>query len=179
MSIDTGLLLIRGAVGLILAAHGAQKLFGWFGGYGLRPTGSFLATTGLKPGVLWAFLGGLSEFGGGVALALGFLSPLGSIGVIAAMTTAALTVHWPRFWMSDNGIELTLTNALVALGVAIAGPGLYSVDAALGIALPQPATLIVGLVAALLGVSVATSMTAAARRQQAAQAQSQPVGQAA
>jgi len=179
MSIDSGLLLIRVVVGLILAAHGSQKLFGWFGGYGLRPTGNFLATTGLKPGVLWAFLGGLSEFGGGVALALGFLSPLGSIGVIAAMTTAALTVHWPRFWMSDNGIELTLTNALVALGVAIAGPGLYSVDAALGIALPQPATLIVGLVAALLGVSVATSMTAAARRQQAAQAQSQPVGQAA
>jgi putative oxidoreductase len=179
MSIDTGLLLIRVVVGLILAAHGAQKLFGWFGGYGLRPTGSFLATTGLRPGVLWAFLGGLSEFGGGVALALGFLSPLGGVGVIAAMTTAALTVHWPRFWMSDNGIELTLTNGLVALGLALAGPGRYSVDAALGIALPQPATLIVGLAAALVGVSIATSMTAAARRQQAAQAASQPVGQVA
>lgn len=89
MSIDTGLLLIRVAVGLILAAHGAQKLFGWFGGYGLRSTGNFLGMTGLKPGVLWAFLGGLSEFGGGLAFALGFLTPLGSIGVIAAMATAA------------------------------------------------------------------------------------------
>jgi putative oxidoreductase len=176
---DTGLLLIRAVIGLILAAHGAQKLFGWFGGYGLRPTGDFLGMTGLKPGVLWAFLGGLSEFGGGLALALGFLSPLGSIGVIAAMATAALTVHWPRFWMSDNGVELTLTNGLVALGLAIAGPGVYSVDAALGIALPQPATLIVGLAAALLGVSVATGMTAAGRRQQPAQADTQPVGQAA
>jgi len=176
---DTGLLLMRVAVGLVVAAHGAQKLFGWFGGYGLRPTGNFMGMMGLRPGVLWSFVAGLSEFGGGLALALGFLSPLGSIGVIAAMATATLLVHWPRFWVSDNGIEFTLVNALVALGLAIAGPGVYSVDAALGIALPHPATLIVGLTAALIGVGIASSMSAAARRQQAAQPDSQPVRQAA
>ena len=63
MSMDSGLLLIRVAVGLIVAAHGAQKLFGWFGGYGLNGTGNFMAMMGLRPGVLWAFLAGLSEFG--------------------------------------------------------------------------------------------------------------------
>jgi putative oxidoreductase len=134
---------------------------------------------GLRPGVLWAFLAGVSELGGGLALAVGFLSPLGSIGVIAAMATATLLVHWPRFWVSENGIEFTLVIALVALGLAIAGPGVYSVDAALGIALPQPATLIIGLAAALLGVVIASSMSAAARRQQAAQAQPQPLRRAA
>jgi putative oxidoreductase len=180
MSIDIALLLIRAAVGLIVAAHGAQKLFGWFGGYGLGPTGSMMgAMMGLRPGVLWASLAGVSELGGGLALALGFLSPLGSVGVIAAMATATLLAHWPRFWVSDNGMELTVTNGLVALGIAIAGPGVYSVDAALGIALPQPASLIVGLAAALLGVVIATSTSAAARRQQAAQTDPQPLGQAA
>ena len=121
MSIDLGLLLIRGVVGLVLAAHGAQKLFGWFGGHGLRPTAGFMASTGLKPGLFWASLAGLSEFGGGVLLALGWFNPLGALGMIAAMATAIILMHWGRFFASNNGMEFPLVLGVAALGIVLIG----------------------------------------------------------
>src|SRR5256885_11374399 len=102
MSTDLGLLIIRVVVGLLVAGHGAQKLFGWFGGYGLRGTAGWMGSMGLQPAIPWTLLAGGSEFGGGLLLALGLLSPLGSLGVIAAMLTAIILVHWPKIWSSGN-----------------------------------------------------------------------------
>ncbi len=157
MSADLGLLILRLVVGLILFGHGAQKLLGWFGGYGMKGTAGWLGSIGLQPATFWAFMAGLSEAAGGLLLALGFLNPLGSLGIIAAMTTAILKVHWGKgLWNSKGGSELPLTNIAVAVGVALVGPGAYSVDALLGTRLPEPITIIAGLVLVVIGVAAAT-----------------------
>src|SRR6185369_3862065 len=90
---DTGILLLRVVVGAVMAAHGAQKIFGWFGGYGLKGTGGFFETLGFRPGVAFAAAAGLSELGGGILLALGFFTPFGSAGVLASMLVAMISVH--------------------------------------------------------------------------------------
>ena len=90
---DLGLLLLRLVVGLILAGHGAQKLFGLFGGHGHAGTREMMRGMGISPAGFWASMAGLSEFGGGFLLALGLVSPLGSLGIIAAMLMAIIQVH--------------------------------------------------------------------------------------
>ena len=108
---DIGLLILRLVVGLILAGHGAQKLFGWFGGPGLQGTTGWLRQLGLRPAPFWAFMAGLSEFGGGLLLALGLLNPLGSLGIIGAMLMAIILVHWSKgLWNANGGSESPLTN---------------------------------------------------------------------
>jgi putative oxidoreductase len=130
---DLGLLLIRVVLGLIFAAHGAQKLFGWFGGYGLAGTGGFLESLGFRPGKMYATAAGLSEFTGGLLFALGFLGPVGSALMLSVMIVAMITVHRKNpFFVSTNGIEHPLVFATVAVGIALTGPGRYSLDQALG-----------------------------------------------
>ena len=82
MMTDVALLVLRVVVGALLVGHGGQKLFGWFGGHGLRGTGMWLESLGLRPGSLWAPMAGLSELGGGALMLLGFLNPLGPIAVM-------------------------------------------------------------------------------------------------
>ena len=91
--LDVGLLLVRLVFGLAFAAHGAQKLFGWFGGYGLAGTGGFMESLGFRPGKTFATAAGLSEFSGGLLLALGFLGPIGPALVLSVMVVAVITVH--------------------------------------------------------------------------------------
>jgi putative oxidoreductase len=153
---DTGLLIIRVAVGLIVAGHGAQKLFGWFEGPGIEGFAGMTSKIGLRPARFWAFMAGISEFGGGLLLALGLLSPLGSLGIIAAMAMAILKVHWAKgLWATKGGFELPLTNLAAALALAFTGPGAYALDTLLGIALPEPLTLWGGLALVILGLVVA------------------------
>ncbi len=122
-----GLLILRAVVGLTLAAHGAQKLFGWFGGYGLEGTGGFFEKLGFRPGRLHAFSAGLVESGAGLLLALGLLTPIAAAGLIAVMVVAVLGVHVKNgFFATKNGYEYNLLIAAAALSLAFTGPGRYS-----------------------------------------------------
>lgn len=156
MYFDIALLILRLIFGLLLFGHGTQKLFGWFGGHGLKATAAWLGSTGMRPATFWAFMAGASEAGGGLLLTLGLFTPLGSFGVLAAMLMAIVKGHWGKgIWASGGGMELPLTNLIIALAIALIGSGAYSLDNALGIALPMPLTLIAGLIAVVIGIGVA------------------------
>ncbi|RCX16761.1 putative oxidoreductase [Fontibacillus phaseoli] len=132
MSIAIGLLILRLVVGLSFMAHGAQKLFGWFGGYGPKGTGGWMESMGLKPGVLMAVMAGAGEFVGGILFAAGFLTPLGAVLIAITMIMAIVTVHGKNgYWSTANGYEYNLLIIAVALGVALIGAGDYSLDALL------------------------------------------------
>lgn len=164
---DFALFILRLAVGLLLAGHGAQKLFGWFGGHGLSGTSGWLASLGFRPARFWALTVGICEFGGGLLFALGFFSPLGSLGIAASMLTAIAKVHWPKIWVTEGGIELPLVDLAVVVAVGVAGPGKVSVDGALGTGLPERLALI-GIVLVLVGWIVALVTSAKRPMQKAA-----------
>jgi putative oxidoreductase len=127
------LLLLRVTTGGLLAGHGAQKLFGSFGGGGIRATSGFMESLGLRPGKPWANLAGLSELGGGVLTVLGFLSPVGPLASMGAMVMAWVTAHRGKpIWSAAGGAELPLTNLSVLSALALAGPGRLSIDGLLG-----------------------------------------------
>jgi len=134
---DTGLLLARVVLGLLMAAHGSQKLFGWFGGYGLAGTGGFFESLGFRPGRFFAAAAGFTELSSGLLLALGLLGPLGPALIIAVLIVAIATVHWQHgLFSQNNGIELPLVYSAGAAAIALIGNGAYSVDAALGLTWP-------------------------------------------
>jgi putative oxidoreductase len=129
-----GLLVLRLVAGLVMAAHGTQKLFGWFGGYGIAGTGRFFEGLGFRPGHLFAAAAGASEFVGGLLIAAGFLGPLGPVAVLATMIIAIGTVHWANgLFTANNGVELPLLYAGIAIAIIFTGPGAYSLDAVLGL----------------------------------------------
>ncbi|MEL0612043.1 DoxX family protein [Marinomonas arenicola] len=121
--------VLRVPVGLVLMAHGSQKLFGMFGGYGLEGTGQWMASIGLNPGYLMALLSGSSEFFGGLALLLGLLIRPASAVVAFTMLVAIFSVHISNgLFMANNGYEYALTLLVVAVSLMISGAGSYSVD---------------------------------------------------
>ena len=122
-------LVLRVPVGLILAAHGAQKLFGWFGGYGLEGTGQWLASIGLEPGYLMALLAGGAEFFGGLALVLGLLTRPAAVVAAFTMLVAIFAVHIGNgLFMANNGYEYALTLFAATVALAIQGAGRFAVD---------------------------------------------------
>jgi putative oxidoreductase len=155
MSIAFGLLILRLVVGLTVAGHGAQKLFGVWGGPGMNGWTQVVQRLRMRPARPLAWIAALSEFGGGLLLALGLLSPLGSLAIIGAMLVAIATVHLSKgFWVSKGGFEFNLTLIGAAAALAITGPGAYSLDNALRIHLPEPVTLLVGTILLIAGVAV-------------------------
>ena len=152
---NLAMLILRLVVGGLMAGHGAQKLFGSFGGPGLEGTSGFMEMLGLKPGKLWAWLAALSEFGGGVLTLLGFLNPLGPIGVIGSMAMATTTAHGGKpIWVTEGGAELPVTNIAAATALMLNDPGKWSLDGAFGIRLPRllaPLGLVVVVLAVMYG----------------------------
>jgi putative oxidoreductase len=145
------LLILRLGVGLTLAGHGLQKLFGWFGGPGLTRFEQGLEKQGFKPAWPWAALAIVGEVGGGLSVALGFLTPLGAAGILGAMAMATFKSHWKNgLWLNKGGYEYSLMLMIVSIALGLIGPGSYSLDTLLGIHYPQPFLFLVLAVAALL-----------------------------
>ena len=145
-------MIVRVAQGSLMAGHGAQKLFGSFGGPGLEGTSGFMEMLGMRPGRPWAYLAGLSEFGGGVLTALGLFNPLGPLGVIGSMAMATRKAHWGKpIWVTEGGAELPVLNIAISTALMIREPDTYTLDRVLGIRLPRWVGL-VGLVGVILTV---------------------------
>ncbi|OFW26890.1 MAG: hypothetical protein A3H97_21820 [Acidobacteria bacterium RIFCSPLOWO2_02_FULL_65_29] len=131
---DAGLVLARLVLGPLMAAHGAQKLFGWFGGHGLAGAGGMFETLGFRPGRAFAAAAAVGEVGSGVLITFGLLGPVGPAILLAVMVVAAVSVHWRNgLFAMSNGIELPLLYAAGAAALALTGPGAYSLDAVLGL----------------------------------------------
>jgi putative oxidoreductase len=153
MVMDAGILLARVVFGLLMAAHGTQKLFGWFGGYGLAGTAGFFEGLGFKPGRFFAAAASGTEIAAGLLMALGLLGPVGPALFVSLMIVAAVTVHWQNGLFAQNqGIEMPLLYGVVGVTLALTGPGAYSLDAALGLTgLADPAIAWTALAVAVLG----------------------------
>ncbi len=133
---NAGLLIARTVLGFLMAGHGVQKLFGWFGGYGLNGTGGFLESLGFRPGRAFATAAALTELAGGLLTALGLFGPVGPALILSVMIVAVVTVHWPHgVFAQTNGIELPLLYGTGAAALALTGPGAFSLDAIFGLTL--------------------------------------------
>lgn len=153
-------LLLRLIAGSILAAHGAQKLFGWFDGPGMEKWEQGLQAQGFKPARLWAVLNILGELGGGLSLIFGFLTPFGAAGAFGAMFMAMIKAHWKNgFFNSKRGIEFPLAVMIIGVAIGLAGPGPISLDVLFGINLPNPWLFIVLALIALLANIVGIVIT--------------------
>jgi len=131
---NMGLFVLRLVFGTVMAAHGAQKLFGWFGGYGIAGTGGFFESIGFRPGRVLAVAAGLGETAGGLLVALGLFGPIGPALMLSVMIVAS-SLHWNNgLFAASNGIELTLLYGAAGVALALTGYGVYSLDALLGIA---------------------------------------------
>ncbi|WP_373232676.1 DoxX family protein [Cohnella sp.] len=129
---ELGLLLLRVVIGILFAGHAMQKLAGWFGGYGLEGTGGFFESIGIKPGRTMAFVAGVSELAGGLMFAFGLFTPLAAVLIVVPMLVAIAKVHGKNgLWVTQNGYEYNLVLIVIAVAVALTGPGEFSLDAVL------------------------------------------------
>ena len=157
------LLVARLILGLGIGAHGAQKLFGWFGGFGPKATGQAFESLGFRPGVLFAVTAGLGEFVGGLLTALGLLNPIGPALLVAVMLTAIISVHWKNgFFATSNGLEFPLMNIGGIIALAFAGPGPLSLESWVRIPdLSDPAMIWI-----ILGIGIFGSLLSLTARRQ-------------
>jgi putative oxidoreductase len=150
--VNIALLALHAIVGVLFAGHGAQKLFGSFGGHGLEGTAGFFEQIGLRPGKLTALAAGATEFFGGILIALGLLTPFASAALIAVMTAAVITVHLKNgVWVTDQGYEYNLVLVLALFALAAADAGRYSVDHLIGLSLGSTAWGLGALGVGILG----------------------------
>jgi putative oxidoreductase len=132
--LSAGLLAARLVLGSLMAAHGAQKLFGWFGGPGLRGTAAGMEHLGFRPGLPFALAAGATEVASGVLVALGLLGPVGPALMVSVMLVAAVSAHLKNgLWAQNGGYEMALLYGAVAVALAFTGFGAWSADAALGL----------------------------------------------
>ncbi|HEX7298239.1 MAG TPA: DoxX family protein [Solirubrobacteraceae bacterium] len=149
---NLALLVLHVVIGAVFLAHGTQKIFGWFGGPGVATTAGFFENIGLRPGRVHAWAAALAETIGGLLLALGLFTPIGSALVIAVMTAAIITVHGTKgFFNTDGGYEFNLTLIAAAFALAGLGPGQWSLDNVVGLDWHGTSWALIALGAGLLG----------------------------
>lgn len=156
---SSGLFVLRVVLGLLLAGHGTQKLFGWWGGHGPEATGKFMDSLGHRPGRRMAMTAGIAETGGGLLVALGLFSPIGNAVIVAVMLVAATAHAENGLWNDERGFELPIFYATTAAALALTGPGSASLDAAIG----WHSDAILGVVGVLLGAAAALVRISGAR----------------
>jgi putative oxidoreductase len=156
VTLGTGLLLARLVLGVLMVAHGGQKLFGWLGGYGIAGTAGFFEQLGFRPGRLFVLTASLSEVVSGILVALGLFGPIGPALLLSVMIVAAVSVHWKGgLFAGTNGIEVPLLYATGAVALAFTGYGPFSFDAVLGIDhLWTPAFKVAALAVGVVGGAV-------------------------
>ena len=169
ISTDLALALVRAVVGLVIAAHGAQKVLGVWGGPGLAGWTQGMTRMGMRPAAFWAWVSAFAELAGGIAFAFGFLLPLVGAALTIQMGVAIARAHWGKgFWNSKGGIEFPFTLGSIAAINGLAEPGAYSLDRALGLPAMGAgvflAALVVGLVAYLVGARAVGAEPAKAKR---------------
>lgn len=150
---DEALLFLRIVLALLIFGHAAQKLFGWFQGNGIEKHGAIFESFGLKPGKLMVLLAGLTELGGAVLIATGTLTTLGGVMILATMFVAIAFLFPKGVWGHLGGYEVALSYAVITFGIMLAGPGAYSVDAALGLDFSGVGYASLGALVALIGAS--------------------------
>ncbi|MFD4789551.1 DoxX family protein [Streptomyces sp. NPDC058459] len=151
---DLGLLAVRLGTGGVLAAHGAQKLLGWFGGGGIDGTGTFMESIGFRPGKASAIASGAAELGGGVLLAAGLGTPAAGAAVAGGMA-GAVSLHWPNgFFATAGGYEYPAYLGYIATCVGVTGPGRYSLDRLIGYRLDRPPLVLLSFVLSAAGTAV-------------------------
>jgi putative oxidoreductase len=149
---ELGLLILRVVVGALFVGHGAQKLFGLFGGHGVAGTAGFFDSIGLRPGRLHAISAGIAELTGGLLLALGLLTPLAAVLVTAVMVAAIITVHLRNgVWVTENGVEYPLVLIAAAFAVTAIGAGDWSLDGVLDLDVAGAGWALGALALGLLG----------------------------
>ena len=157
-SADLGLVVLRLVIGLIFAAHGAQKAFGWWGGPGYAGWTGALQHMGMRPAPWWALVSTAAEVAGGLLLALGLLTPLAAAALIGQAVVIVFAVHWAKgFWNANGGWEFPIALAAGVVAIALTGPGAISLDAVLGLALAEPLQLAL-VVLAVLGALTALAI---------------------
>ena len=165
---DLGILLLRVVVGGLMIGHGAQKLFGWFGGPGVRGTAGFLESMGYRPAKPLAVVHGAAEAGGGLLLAFGLMTPLGAAAIAGVLVAAIVSVHWGKgIWNEKGGSEFPLVLATAAVTTAFVGPGRFSIDSALGLDLAGPAWGLGAIALAMVAAAGVLLARARAKRQRA------------
>ena len=159
IGISIGLLLLRAVLGLTLVAHGAQKLFGSFGGPGLKGAAVVMEQLGFTPGRRNALAAGLLEFGGGLLLVLGAATPAAAAVSFGIMIVAGVSAHFKGgFFLQNHGYEYTLVLGLAALSLAFSGPGQLSVDSLLGVDFAGPLMGVAALLAGIAGAVLQLAM---------------------
>ena len=168
---DIGLLILRAVIGGLFIGHGTQKLFGWFGGGGVRGTGQMFSSLGYPRARQMAVLAGATEAGAGAMFALGFATPLAAAGLIGVMINAIVAVHGKNgLWITKGGFEYNLVLITAALAVAWVGPGRIAIDHLIGW---YPPRAVAGAFALGLGAMGAFAIVSMRSPQPAQQAQSE------
>lgn len=170
-ALDFGITVLRVFLGLLFIGHGTQKLFGWFGGGGMKGAHTMMERLGVRPAQFWAWVNALAESLGGLGLFLGFLTPLAGAAIIGSMLMAIARVHWKNgLWNTKGGIEFPLMIAILAAFLGLFGPGALALETLLGLAYPKYLTFLVAFALAVLGVLIAMATIQSPVRQEASNA---------